>query len=159
MSSGRNCHATVFGDGVKCDVCDTVWEPEALFRCVREDKGWAHEGRKDDHGKDPWHLVPWDAVGAVVKVLEFGARKYEARNWEKGMAWSRPYAALMRHMTAWWEGEAKDPETGMSHLWHAGCCIFFLIAFERRGVGTDDRPQCETLDQYARRVQESMKTT
>ena len=97
-------------------------------------------GRKDDQGKDPWHLLPWDAVRCIVKVLAFGAKKYAPRNWEKGMAWSRPHDALIRHISAWWEGEKADPETGFSHLWHAGCCIFFLIAFELRGVGVDDRP-------------------
>jgi hypothetical protein len=98
------------------------------------------EGRKDDGGKDPWHLAPWDAFRAIVKVLRFGADKYAPRNWENGMAWSRPFAALQRHLTAWFEGERADPETGMSHLWHAGCCIVFLISFELRSVGTDDRP-------------------
>lgn len=63
-----------------------------------------------------------------------------ARNWEKGIAYSRVFAALMRHMWAWWRGEDKDAETGLSHLWHAGCCISFLIAFEQRGIGPDDRP-------------------
>jgi hypothetical protein len=98
------------------------------------------EGRKDDDGKDPWNLVPWDAVRGIVKVLRFGAGKYGERNWENGMAWSRPFSALQRHLTAWWEGDAKDPETGYSHLWHAGCCLFFLISYEIRGVGADDRP-------------------
>jgi hypothetical protein len=98
------------------------------------------EGRKDDGGKDPWHLVPWDAVRGIVKILAFGAKKYGDRNWEKGMDWSRPYAALIRHLTAWWNGEKADAETGYSHLWHAGCCILFLIAYELRGTGHDDRP-------------------
>lgn len=62
------------------------------------------------------------------------------RNWELGMKWGRPYAALRRHMAAWWKGEHKDPETGMSHLWHAACCIAFLVTYEQRGMGTDDRP-------------------
>jgi hypothetical protein len=57
------------------------------------------------------------------------------------MAWSRCFGALMRHMTAWWEERDVDEETGMSHLWHAGCCILFLIAYELRGLGTDDRPR------------------
>lgn len=96
------------------------------------------EGRKDDDGKDPWHLLPWDAARGIVKVLAHGASMYGERNWERGMAWSRCYAALLRHLTAWWEGEGSD--TGMSHLWHAGCCILFLIAFELRGIGRDDRP-------------------
>lgn len=98
------------------------------------------EGRKDDTGKDPWDLVPFDALRGIVKVLRFGAGKYAPRNWEQGMDWSRPFSACLRHLTAWWGGERKDPETGFSHLWHAGCCILFLIAYEIRGVGKDDRP-------------------
>ena len=107
---------------------------------TREERA-ASEGRKDYKGKDPWHLAPWDAFRAIIKVLRFGAEKYAARNWEKGMAWSRPYGALIRHLTSWWEGEKADPETGYSHLWHAGCCVVFLIAYEIRGVGEDDRPK------------------
>jgi hypothetical protein len=98
------------------------------------------EGVKFDGDKDPWHLAPWDAFRGIVKVLAFGAGKYAPRNWEKGMAWSRCFSALQRHLTKWWEGEDLDPETGYSHLWHAGCCIVFLIAYEIRGIGTDDRP-------------------
>lgn len=98
------------------------------------------EGVKFDEGKLPYHLLPPELLEGVSEVLQFGAHKYTARNWELGMDWSRPFAALMRHMWAWWRGENTDPETGFSHLWHAGCCIAFLIAFEQRGVGTDDRP-------------------
>lgn len=95
---------------------------------------------KYDTGKLPYHLVPPELLEGMCSVLDFGARKYTPRNWELGMDWSRPFSALMRHMWAWWRGESVDPETGMSHLWHAGCCIAFLIAYEQRGVGTDDRP-------------------
>lgn len=100
----------------------------------------AGDGTKFDTGKDPWHLLPFDAVRCIVRVLAFGTTKYAARNWEHGMDWSRPYSALLRHLTAWWQGERNDPETGFSHLWHAGCCVLFLIAYELRGVGRDDRP-------------------
>lgn len=62
------------------------------------------------------------------------------RNWEKGMRWNRPFAALMRHMWAWWRREEADPETGLSHLAHAGCCLLFLIAYEKRVIGEDNRP-------------------
>lgn len=99
------------------------------------------EGRKDDSGKLPWHLLPGDAIEEIVKVLQFGANKYSERNWEKGMLWSRCFSALMRHMWAWWRGEECDPETGLSHLAHAGCCILFLLAYEKRAVGNDDRPK------------------
>jgi Domain of unknown function (DUF5664) len=97
-------------------------------------------GHKNDQGKAPWHLLPFDALRAIVAVLGFGAKKYGDRNWEGGMDWDRPFGALMRHMSAWWQRESADPETGFSHLWHAGCCILFLIAYELRGIGRDTRP-------------------
>mgnify|MGYP001558282212 CR=1 FL=1 len=61
------------------------------------------------------------------------------RNWEAGFDWSRPYDALQRHLTAWWEGEDLDPESGLSHLAHCGCCLLFLLAFQLRRTGRDDR--------------------
>jgi len=97
------------------------------------------EGKKFDAEKDRWDLLPTDAVRGVVRVLTFGAKKYGDRNWEKGMDWGRLYAAALRHMTAWWEGETRDPETGHSHLWHAATCILFLCAFELRDAGRDTR--------------------
>jgi len=105
-----------------------------------DDTPAATEGRKDDTNKNPWHLLPFDALRAITKVLAFGATKYGGRNWEAGMDWDRPFAACLRHLTAWHEGEKADPETGFSHLWHAGCCILFLISYELRSVGRDTRP-------------------
>lgn len=99
------------------------------------------EGRKDDGGKLPYHLLPPDAIEEILKVLQFGANKYAERNWEKGMAWNRPFSALMRHMWAWWKGEELDPETGLSHLAHAGCCILFLLSYHIRKIGIDNRPK------------------
>lgn len=101
------------------------------------------EGRKDDGGKAPHHLIAPEIQDALAQVLDFGARKYAPRNWEHGMSWSRPFSALMRHMWAWWRGEGKDPETGFSHLHHAACCIMFLVAYEARSVGHDDRPEAK----------------
>ena len=98
------------------------------------------EGWKDDSGKARHDLIPPELPDAVAQVLAFGAGKYGERNWERGMNWGRPFAALMRHMWAWWRGESADPETGMSHLWHAACCIMFLVAYEERKIGRDDRP-------------------
>lgn len=100
-----------------------------------------HEGIKYDGDKIRYDLLPPELLQGVAEILTFGAKKYSERNWEKGMDWGRVYGALQRHLWAWWRGEDKDPETGKSHLWHAGCCIAFLIAFEERGVGKDDRPK------------------
>ena len=102
------------------------------------------EGVKFDADKARYDLIPPEIEEAIAQVLTFGATKYGQRNWEKGMAWGRPYAALRRHMGAWWSGEDKDPETGMPHTWHAAACIAFIVAFEARAIGTDDRPAPRT---------------
>lgn len=98
-------------------------------------------GVKHDQEKVRLELLPHELLFAVGEILTFGAKKYSDRNWEEGMDWSRVFGALQRHIWAWWSGEDKDPETGKSHLWHAACCIAFLIAYEIRGVGKDDRPK------------------
>lgn len=98
------------------------------------------EGKKFDQEKTRYDLLPPELLEGIASVLTFGAAKYGDRNWELGMHWHRPFGALMRHMWAWWRGETKDPESGLSHLWHAGCCLAFLITYESRGKGTDDRP-------------------
>lgn len=103
---------------------------------VSEENG----GVKFDKGKTRYDLFPPEAIDAVSQVLTFGASKYGDRNWEKGMDWGRVFGALLRHLFSWWGGSSKDPETGLSHLWHAGCCIAFLITYESRGIGKDDRP-------------------
>jgi hypothetical protein len=100
----------------------------------------SEEGRKDDSGKMRMELLPPELLEGTAIVLGFGAKKYSDRNWEKGMKWGRVYGALMRHMWAWWRGEVADPETGYSHLWHAACCLSFLMAYEQRKIGEDDRP-------------------
>ena len=99
-------------------------------------------GLKDSQGlkKAPWHLLPWDAVSGVVQVLWYGAKKYSERNWEKGMPWSDVFGGVMRHLTSWWNREDKDPETQFSHLWHAATGILFLVTYEIRRIGKDDRP-------------------
>lgn len=89
--------------------------------------------------KTRFDLLPFAAVGEIADVLAYGANKYEANNWARGTAWGRYFAALCRHLFAWWGGEDKDPETGFSHLAHAGCCLLFLMEYQRNNWGTDDR--------------------
>jgi len=85
-------------------------------------------GRKDDQGKRRWDLLPWGAVEEIVKVLENGAAKYGDFDWKfVPNSRVRYFAAAMRHMVSWWNGEKLDKEDGCSHLAHAACCIIFLM--------------------------------
>lgn len=96
------------------------------------------EGTKFDDGKTRLDLIPPEALFALGHILTFGANKYDDRNWEKGMKWSRVWGATLRHGFAWLRGEKKDPETGYSHLWHMLCCVMFLVVYEERKIGEND---------------------
>ena len=87
----------------------------------------AQSGRKFDSGKPEYGLVPPYALDELVKVLTVGAQKYERENWRfVPDAERRYFDALQRHVWAWKRGETLDPETGLHHLAHAACCLFFL---------------------------------
>lgn len=89
------------------------------------------KGRKDDKEKQRWDLIPWASLAEVVAALTYGARKYADNNWKKvPSAKGRYTGAAFRHLTAWAHGEQRDPETGIHHLGHAGCCLLFLMWFD-----------------------------
>jgi hypothetical protein len=94
---------------------------------------------KFDGDKLPVNLLSTEALNQTAAVLKFGADKYHAHNWRDGFVWSRPLAAAMRHIMAFNDGEDKDPESGLSHLAHAACCIMFLLEFEKTHPELDDR--------------------
>jgi hypothetical protein len=88
------------------------------------------KGRKFDAGKLDYTLLPWEALEEVVKVLAYGLHKYERDNWKYVPdAMQRYEAAGFRHRVARLQGEANDPETGVSHLAHEVCCLLFQLWF------------------------------
>ena len=85
-------------------------------------------GKKFDNEKPRWSLLPFKEIEEIVDVLTFGAQKYEDDNWKKVPdGRDRYFSALIRHLTAWWNGERLDSQSGKSHLAHAGCCLLFLM--------------------------------
>lgn len=88
-------------------------------------------GNKYDEDKPRWDLLPIKPATEIIRVLTFGSRKYGDNNWKHVESPKRRYyAAALRHLTAWADGERHDPESGYHHLAHAGCCILFLLFFE-----------------------------
>lgn len=72
----------------------------------------------------PFDLVPFEEMtGAYVRVAEFGAVKYEAWNWSKGLSRIQLIGSLLRHTFAYLRGEERDAESGLNHtdhiLWNA----------------------------------------
>jgi len=99
------------------------------------------EAIKNDIDKTRMDLLPPKALEGIAKIFTFGAKKYNDHNYKngKGLDWDRPYAACMRHLNAWNDGEDIDPESGKSHLYHAGCCIMMLIDLVDSNIGDDKR--------------------
>jgi hypothetical protein len=96
-------------------------------------------GRKDDSQKIQLQLLSTEWVNGVGKVLTFGATKYEAHNWRKGILYSRVIGAALRHIFAFLDGEDLDPETKLPHLDHASCCLMFLRELWQDRPDLDDR--------------------
>ena len=86
-------------------------------------------GMKFDGEKPDYSLVPFGALDEVVKVLTYGAKKYDRFNWEK-VEDIRYQAAALRHISAYMQGEKYDPETGINHMAHAICSLLFLTQFD-----------------------------
>lgn len=101
---------------------------------------WTSEaGQKFDHDKPPMDLLDGYALEQVARVMGFGANKYGEHNWRGGIRYSRLIAAMLRHIHAFNKGEDFDPETGISHVAHAGCCVMFLLWMQAHRQDMDDR--------------------
>lgn len=87
---------------------------------------------KFDNGKPRYELMDYSFVEGIVKILTFGAKKYKAHSWHTVPdGRERYFAAMMRHIVAWREGEKYDKETNLHHLYHASCCAMFLIWYDK----------------------------
>lgn len=108
------------------------------------------EGVKYDQEKPRTDLLPALPLLAVAAVLAHGAHKYSDHNWRQGMPWTRPYAAALRHMFAWSEGEDLDRESGLNHIDHALCELMFLRQFIADYPQLDNRYKQEAPDEVIR---------
>jgi len=108
-----------------------------------------HEGIKDDTAKLRFDLIPAQVLEDLARVYTVGAEKYADRNWEKGISWGRVFAAIMRHLWAFWKGEDNDPEDGLPHTIHAAWGCFALTEYMRTCRRQDDRPCTDPLSMTA----------
>jgi len=108
----------------------------------KKDKAVKFDGRGSFKEKLRFDLLPVDALIEVVKIYNYGAKKYPSdRNWEGGLFWSRVFGSLQRHSWAFWNGEDLDKESGLSHLAHAAWCCLALLEYARTKRCYDDRPK------------------
>lgn len=101
---------------------------------------------KYDAGKLRMDLIDPQFTEGLAAVLTHGAAKYSADNWKACTEpFQRYYAALQRHLHLYARGEQRDAESGLSHLYHAACCLMFLAHFERTTHAQLEVPNTEPV--------------
>jgi hypothetical protein len=78
-----------------------------------------------NQGKPQWSLVDFKSLEPLVRVMEYGAKKYERFNWQKGLDLNQTLESLARHLFALMRGEIVDPESGEKHIGHIFCNAMF----------------------------------
>ena len=100
-------------------------------------------GNRFNEGKPKWSYVPQSALIPMVRVLEYGVKKYAPYNWTKGLSITETCESLKRHLDSFMEGEDNDPESGISHIGHIQCNAMFLSWMMKNRPELDDRFKIE----------------
>lgn len=112
---------------------NTCWWCLEYMLSPHEDKfSQPTEDAKTGEGKPDWTLLSYRALEEVVKVLEFGGKKYPRDSWKRktGEYKQRYQAAAQRHLAEIIKGNAIDPESKLPHAAHLLCNAMFLTDFE-----------------------------
>ena len=100
-------------------------------------------------------VIPTASLLHLGEVMKLGATKYGAFNWRDTPVPAEVYVdAAMRHLLSWFDGEDKDPESGMSHLGHVMACCAIIIDAQENGMLDDNRPKAGRVGQMIANFQD-----
>lgn len=91
----------------------------------KEFKERIEKASRFNEGKPRWSLVHYESLVPMIRVLEFGAKKYAPFNWQKPMDLKEILESMQRHLAALFDGEENDIESGVSHMGHIQCNAMF----------------------------------
>ena len=98
--------------------------------------------RDTGEGKLRMSLIPQKQLQRVMKRYLDGAEKYGENNWMKGMPLSVYYDSAMRHLHAWWSGDANEDHAAAA-VWNILCAMWTednaSIHLAHEGEFLDDR--------------------
>ena len=97
------------------------------------------EAKRFSDGKIRMDLVPPILLEEVAKIMGFGADKYGAYNYLKGMKWSKCIASLKRHLNEFEKGVDYDNESKELHISHVIVNALFLLQYYKEAPQFDDR--------------------
>ncbi|MDO5606480.1 MAG: DUF5664 domain-containing protein [Paracoccus sp. (in: a-proteobacteria)] len=91
--------------------------------------------------KVPFDALPMQVIAELAVAHGEGALKYGRHNWRFGkVRASTYYAAALRHLTAWIDGEDTDPDSGLSHIVKAMASLSVMRDAMLTNALDDDRP-------------------
>ena len=70
--------------------------------------------REPENGRGRYDLISPIALKALAIHMERGAKKYDNRNWEKGMPLSRHLNSALRHLQKYLEGSRSEDHLSAS---------------------------------------------
>lgn len=97
------------------------------------------EAERYNEGKPAMGYLPLDLLDGAARVMEYGARKYEAENYRKGYSnLYSPLSSLIRHVAELQrtiatedldgeKGHLLDSESGQAHVHHVITSALLLI--------------------------------
>jgi hypothetical protein len=147
-SNAKGSGARANGDKVPMDLIPvSVWRNKwriAMTQSVDSsqllDIMYALEKWQEGEYKPLDKVLSFNCLEGACRVFAYGAGKYAAWNWAKGMAWSVPLGCALRHMQAVLDGEFIDDESGLPHIDHVFSNLVMLDYFETHYPEGDDRP-------------------
>jgi hypothetical protein len=147
-SNAKGSGARANGDKVPMDLIPvSVWRNKwrvAMTQSVDSsqllDIMYALEKWQEGEYKPLDKVLSFNCLEGACRVFAYGAGKYAAWNWAKGMAWSVPLGCALRHMQSVLDGEFIDDESGLPHIDHVFSNLVMLDYFETHYTEGDDRP-------------------
>ena len=99
-------------------------------------------GQKEpSNGRGNFALLPFEVIWDDAVHYEKGAAKYAARNFEKGIEFSKCFSSALRHMIQFWLGDRSEPHL-IAARWHLAAMQFYCKRIEEGTLPEelDDRP-------------------
>lgn len=130
----KESNATFYGTDSQ-----SVTEKPTAYKNNGEVRTTSATGGQKGTKPERYDLIPVGPLAHLARTYGFGAEKYDDNNWQKGYDWKLSYAALQRHLNAFWGGEDFDPEIGTPHLANAAWHCFTLMWFMENKPEYDSR--------------------
>ena len=132
-----NCKSQPVRSGDNCKECEHFPGSRPIIKDSGSRSEFATGAVRDlQAGKGRMDLLPVRALVEVSRIMEEGARKYDARNWEIGIPLSRFMDSGLRHAMKWLKGDRDEPHLAQA-CWNFLCLLDTQIRIQEGILPTE----------------------